>query len=119
MPLLAVASPDHPLHRLGRELGEKDLRPWRHLQVRATGSVRDRRSTTVEVEQRWTFGSMAMSIAAACAGHGFAWYPVARIRRDARNAAPQRERLDLAAPHAGERWWRALVPVEEGEPRTA
>lgn len=29
------------------------------------------------------------------------------------------ERLDLAAPHAGERWWRALVPVEDGVPRTA
>ncbi|WP_298620348.1 LysR family transcriptional regulator [uncultured Zoogloea sp.] len=82
VPLLAVASPGHPLHQLGRELGEKDLRPWRHLQVRASGSVRDRRSTTVEVEQRWTFGSMAMSIAAACAGHGFAWYPEAHILRE-------------------------------------
>ena len=77
--LLAVAAPSHPLHRLGRELGEKDLRSWRHLQVRATGSIRDRRTTTIEVEQRWTFSSMAMSIAAACAGHGFAWYPEAHI----------------------------------------
>lgn len=77
--LVAVAAPSHPLHQLGRELGEKDLRPWRHLPVRATGSTRDRRTTTVEVEQRWTFSSMSMSIAAACAGHGFAWYPEARI----------------------------------------
>ena len=82
VPLLAVAAPDHPLHRAGRELGEQDLRPWRHLPVRATGSVRDRRTTTVEVEQRWTFGSMAMSVAAACAGHGFAWYPEAHIFRE-------------------------------------
>ena len=74
--------PAGTLHRLGRELGEKDLRPWRHLPVRATGSTRDRRTTTVEVEQRWTFSSMSMSIAAACAGHGFAWYPVARIRAE-------------------------------------
>ena len=77
--LVAVAAPSHPLHQLGRELGEGDLRPWRHLPVRATGSTRDRRTTTVEVEQRWTFSSMSMSIAAACAGHGFAWYPEARI----------------------------------------
>lgn len=77
--LVAVAAPSHPLHQLGRELSEKDLRPWRHLPVRATGSTRDRRTTTVEVEQRWTFSSMSMSIAAACAGHGFAWYPEARI----------------------------------------
>ena len=80
--LVAVAAPSHPLHQLGRELGEKDLRPWRHLPVRATGSTRDRRTTTVEVEQRWTFSSMSMSIAAACAGHGFAWYPEARIRAE-------------------------------------
>ena len=77
--LLAVAAPFHPLHQFGRPLGEKDLRPWRHLPVRATGSSRDRRTTTVEVEQRWTFSSMAMSIAAARAGHGFAWYPEAHI----------------------------------------
>ena len=80
--LVAVAAPSHPLHQLGRELGESDLRPWRHLPVRATGSTRDRRTTTVEVEQRWTFSSMSMSIAAACAGHGFAWYPEARIRAE-------------------------------------
>ena len=80
--LVAVAAPSHPLHQLGRELGEGDLRPWRHLPVRATGSTRDRRTTTVEVEQRWTFSSMSMSIAAACAGHGFAWYPEARIRAE-------------------------------------
>ena len=35
---------------------------------------------SVEVEQRWTFSSMGMSIAAACGGHGFAWYPEAHIR---------------------------------------
>lgn len=78
--LLAVASPDHPLHRLGRALHENDLRAHRHLPVRATSASRDRRTTTVEVEQRWTFSSMGMSIAAACAGHGFAWYPEAHIR---------------------------------------
>ena len=78
--LIAVASPDHPLHRLGRPLHEIDLRAHRHLPVRATSARRDRRTTTVEVEQRWTFSSMGMSIAAASAGHGFAWYPEAHIR---------------------------------------
>ncbi len=75
MRLVAVAHPDHPLHQLGRILSEKDLRAHRHLMVRETGSRRTSRSYTVEVEQRWTFSSMATSIAAACAGHGFAWYP--------------------------------------------
>ena len=80
--LLAVAHPAHPLHRLGRPLREGDLRAHRHLPVRATSASRDRRTTTVEVEQRWTFSSMGMSIAAACAGQGFAWYPEARIRAE-------------------------------------
>lgn len=82
MRLVAAASPAHPLHRLGRPLGEKDLRAHRHLIVRETGSTRSSRSQTIEVEQRWTFSSMATSIAAAVAGHGFAWYPEARIRRE-------------------------------------
>ncbi len=82
MRLVAVAAPSHPLHQAGRVLGEKDLRAHRHLMVRETGSSRTSRSFTIEVEQRWTFSSMATSIAAAVAGHGFAWYPEARIRRE-------------------------------------
>lgn len=82
MRLVAAASPAHPLHRLGRTLGEKDLRAHRHLMVRETGSTRSSRSQTIEVEQRWTFSSMAMSIAAASAGHGFAWYPEALIANE-------------------------------------
>ena len=80
--LVAVASPQHPLHRLGRDLGYEDLRPHRHLPVRETGSTRDRRTTTVEVEQRWTFSTLASSITAACRGHGFAWYPEEGIREE-------------------------------------
>lgn len=80
--MVAVAASTHPLHALGRDVGLKDLRAHRHLTVRATGATRDRRAVTVEVEQRWVFSSMASSIAAACAGHGFAWYPEARIARE-------------------------------------
>lgn len=79
---IAVAHPDHPLHRLGRDLNSEDLRPHRHLTVRETGSTRNRQTTTVEVEQRWTFSSLATSIAAACRGHGFAWYPEQTIDAD-------------------------------------
>lgn len=84
--LVAVAAPSHPLHALGREsdrkIGLKDLRAHRHLTVRSTESTRDRRAVLIEVEQRWVFSSMASSIAAACAGHGFAWYPEERIARE-------------------------------------
>ncbi|MDD3353537.1 LysR family transcriptional regulator [Zoogloea sp.] len=77
--LLAVAHPDHPLHARGRTLTERDLRAHRHLVVRETSSTRSSRSQSVEVDQRWTFSSLFMSIAAAVAGHGFAWYPEALI----------------------------------------
>ena len=78
--LVAVAQADHPLHRLGRALTERDLRDHRHLVVRDTGSARDRRTSTVDVNQRWTMTNMATSIEAAVQGYGFAWLPEERIR---------------------------------------
>lgn len=80
--MVAVAHPDHPLHRLARPLSARDLEAHRHLVVRDTGSARDRRTTTVEVNQRWTVSHMATSIEAAVAGHGFAWLPEERIRAE-------------------------------------
>jgi DNA-binding transcriptional LysR family regulator len=78
--LLAVAHAEHPLHRLGRPLTQRDLRGYRHLTVRDTGASRDRRAVTLEVEQRWTVSHMATSIEAISRGHGFAWVPEERIR---------------------------------------
>jgi DNA-binding transcriptional LysR family regulator len=78
--LLAVAHPGHPLHQLGRELTVRDLAAHRHIVVRDSGSKRDRRAVTVEVEQRWTVSNIDTSIEAVCQGHGFAWYPEPHIR---------------------------------------
>jgi DNA-binding transcriptional LysR family regulator len=98
--IIAAAHPEHPLHRLGRRLTYRDLHAHRHLVVRDSGSRRDRRTVSVEVEQRWTFGQITTSIEAACAGHGFAWFPEERIRTELRDgrlkALPLRE--------GGERW---------------
>lgn len=77
-----VANPDHALHKLGREVTLRDLRRHRHLVVRDTGSQRDNRPATVEVEQRWTVTHMATSIGAACRGYGFAWFPRDKIRNE-------------------------------------
>jgi DNA-binding transcriptional LysR family regulator len=77
---IAVAHPDHPLHALGRPLTATDLRAHRHIVVRDSGTLRDRRTTTVDVDQRWTLGHMASSIDAVARGHGFAWLPEERIR---------------------------------------
>lgn len=82
MRMVAVAHPDHPLHRLERAVTQQDLRAHRHLVVRDTGALRDRRAVTVEVEQRWTVSQMATSIEAVRSGHGFAWFPEERIRAE-------------------------------------
>lgn len=80
--VIAVAHPSHPLHRLGRELRYRDLRAYRHLVVRDSGAVRDRRAASIEVEQRWTVSQMASSIEAVGSGFGFSWVPEERIRAE-------------------------------------
>jgi DNA-binding transcriptional LysR family regulator len=79
---IPVAHPGHPLHQLGRDITARDLRKHRHLIVRDSGSRRDKRAQTIEVDQRWTVSSMATSIGAASRGHGFAWLPQDKIRRE-------------------------------------
>jgi DNA-binding transcriptional LysR family regulator len=86
-PLMAVdfapvANPNHPLHKLGREITVRDLRKHRHLVVRDSGAQRDKKSATLEVEQRWTVTNMSTSIGAVSRGHGFAWLPQDKIRTE-------------------------------------
>lgn len=80
--LIAVANPEHPLHRQREELTYRDLRGYRQVAVRDTGAKRDRRTVTVEVEQRWTVSHLATAIDAVRRGHGFAWFPLEHIRDD-------------------------------------
>jgi len=86
-PLMAVnfvpvAHPDHPLHRLGREITVRDLRKHRHLVVRDSSAQRDKKAASLEVEQRWTVTNMSTSIGAVSRGHGFAWLPQDKIRTE-------------------------------------
>jgi DNA-binding transcriptional LysR family regulator len=78
---IAAAHPDHPLHRLGRELTLQDLREHRHLVIRDSGSQR-RSGSWVGAEQIWTVSQKATSIHAACMGLGFAWFPEETIRNE-------------------------------------
>lgn len=102
MPVLAVAQRDHALHRLGREITERDLRAHRHVVVRDSGARRDRKTVSVEVDQRWTVSNMASSIQAVRLGHGFAWLPVEHIREDLEAGVllplPLREGRERVAP---------------------
>jgi len=80
--LLAVAHADHPLHHQGRELSYRDLRAYRHVVIRDSGTKRDQRAVTVEVDQRWTVSQVATSIQAVCMGYGFAWLPEEHISKE-------------------------------------
>ena len=99
MRFVPAAHPDHPLHRLGRDITLRDLRKHRHLVVRDSGAKRTSKTATVEVEQRWTMSNMSTSILAARAGYGFAWYPEDKIREEL--AAGTLKPLPLPD---GERW---------------
>lgn len=79
--MVPAAHPDHPLHRLGRALTERDLRAHRQLVVRETDS---RRATELSLEaaQRWTVSHMSTSIIAATQGFGFGWYAEEKIRNE-------------------------------------
>ncbi|MGH8676412.1 MAG: LysR family transcriptional regulator [Burkholderiales bacterium] len=74
-----VAHPEHPLHRLGRPVTMRDLRAYRHLVVRESGTRRATRPS-IEAAQRWTVSNMATSIGAACRGYGYAWFAEDKIR---------------------------------------
>lgn len=94
-----VAHPEHPLHRLGRELTLQDLRKHRHLVIRDTGSQR-RGGTWLGAEQTWTISHKATSIHAAVMGLGFAWYSEEMVRAELDSGALKV--LPLRA--GGERW---------------
>lgn len=79
---IAVASPEHPLHQLGRDLTLRDLRAHRHLVVRESGSKRTTNALSVEVTQRWTVSHLSTSIEAVRMGYGFAWFAEEKIRNE-------------------------------------
>ncbi|GAC1666423.1 MAG: LysR family transcriptional regulator [Steroidobacteraceae bacterium] len=99
MRFLPLAHPEHPLHRLGRELTLQDLRSHRHLVIRDTGSQR-RSGSWLGAEQSWTVSHKATSIRAAVMGLGFAWFPEETVRGELERA----ELKPLPLREGGERW---------------
>lgn len=78
---IAVAHPEHPLHKLGRPVTLQDMQAHRQLVIRESGA---RRATKprLEAAQRWTVSHMTTSIGAASRGYGYGWYPEYRIREE-------------------------------------
>ncbi|MDR5867449.1 LysR family transcriptional regulator [Halomonas koreensis] len=77
---IAVAHPDHPLHRLDRELDLRDLEQHRQLVVRDSALRQSQDSGWLKAEQRWTVSHLDTSIDMLGRNLGFAWIPETRIR---------------------------------------
>lgn len=80
---VAVAHPDHALHKLGRALTERDLRRHRRILIRESGA--SRKHEVEGAELRWTVSHKATSIRAVALGLGFAWLPEENILAELRD----------------------------------
>ncbi|MEW5838190.1 MAG: LysR family transcriptional regulator [Pseudomonadota bacterium] len=72
---LAVAHPDHALHRLGRSLTADDLLHAQQIVLRDSGRDHPRDGGWVGASRRWTVTSMDTALRMVEAGLGFAWLP--------------------------------------------
>ncbi|WP_339896956.1 LysR family transcriptional regulator [uncultured Gilvimarinus sp.] len=97
--LIGVAAPSHPLHQLGREVTQEDLRHHRQLIVRDSGIHRRYSAGWQEAEQRWTFTHISTSLAAVRSGLGYAWLPEGYLEQDLASGAIKR----LPMEQGGER----------------
>ena len=77
---MAVAHPQHALHRLGRELTADDLMQVQQIAVRDSGRASPRDGGWVSAPLRWTVTSIDTALRMVAAGLGFAWLPAHLIR---------------------------------------
>jgi DNA-binding transcriptional LysR family regulator len=78
-PMILVAHPEHPLHKLGRPVTMRDLRAHRQILVRENDTLRATKPL-IEATQRWTVSNMSSSIMAVGMGMGYARLPEDKIR---------------------------------------
>ena len=81
---VAVAHPEHALHRLQRELHFQDLESQLQVVIRDSGRQQPRDVGWLGAEQRWTVGSLATAATFVGSGLGFAWLPRHLIERELR-----------------------------------
>ncbi len=88
--IVPVAAPDHPLHRLDRELGYSDLRAHRLIVLRGSGVKQDRLTVSIKAERCWVVRNMETAIQAVLRGHGFGWLPEQQISTELESGALKR-----------------------------
>lgn len=77
---VAVASPQHPLHLLARDIDESDLRNHRQCVLRDSARRERLDSGWLQAEQRWTVSHISTSIEIVVRALAFAWLPRTRIQ---------------------------------------
>lgn len=73
--MIAVASKQHPLHQLGREITWDDLRKHRQLVVRDSGQKENRDAGWLGAEQRLTVSQGATAVEALNMSLAYCWLP--------------------------------------------
>ncbi|MDB5824846.1 MAG: LysR family transcriptional regulator [Herminiimonas sp.] len=78
---VAVAHPDHPLFKLGRQVVSSDLAPHVHIVVAASKEdcYKDEGTPLVGRRQRWNVNNVDTAVSALCEGMGYAWLPRHRV----------------------------------------
>ncbi|MFI8479551.1 LysR family transcriptional regulator [Pseudomonas sp. NPDC078700] len=91
---IAVAHPDHALHKLQRELSFLDLQTHMQVVIRDSGRLQPRDVGWLGAEHRWTVASLATAATFVSNGLGFAWLPRHIIERELKDGQLLPLRLD-------------------------
>lgn len=83
---IAVAAPEHPLHRLGHELTTRDLSRETHIIVSDSGS-RGLDAGWISDKRRWTVTNPESATKLIRSGLGFGWLPEKEIKKDLQEGA--------------------------------
>ena len=79
---LAVAHPNHQLHKMQRKLTFEDLQNQLQVVIRDSGRSKPRDVGWLGAEQRWTVSSLSTAANFVSSGLGFAWLPRHLIERE-------------------------------------
>lgn len=74
IPFLAVAHPEHPVNKLGRDVTASDLRKHRQVVVSDSGET-PHDSGWLSAAERWTVSSLQASLNLVANRMGYAWLP--------------------------------------------
>lgn len=110
----AVASPQHPLHCINRNLNLEDLKSYRQIVIRdsAKNNKKNRNNEGwLKADQRWTVSHVQSSIDMICKGLGFAWLPLSLIETQLENGQLKPLQLD---GHA-ERTHQLFLSMKDGD----